>query len=64
MRENDVAKEAELNKLRSRSRDSEPDSRSEYSGARAPANVALKIELQKREDVSIKEISLRLVLIN
>ncbi|CAF4258997.1 unnamed protein product [Rotaria socialis] len=51
LRQTDLAKEAVINKLRSKSRESDQDSRSEYSGARAPANVVLKLELQKKDDL-------------
>ncbi|CAF2221594.1 unnamed protein product [Rotaria magnacalcarata] len=51
LRQSDIAKEVVINKLRSKSRESDQDSRSEYSGARAPANVVLKLELQKKDDL-------------
>ncbi|CAF3599141.1 unnamed protein product [Rotaria sp. Silwood1] len=50
LRQSDIAKEALISKLRSKSRESDQDSRSEYSGARAPTNVALRLEIQKKDD--------------
>ncbi|CAF2760511.1 unnamed protein product [Rotaria sp. Silwood2] len=50
LRESDIAKEAVISKLRSKSRESNEESRSEYSGARAPTNVGLRLELQKKDD--------------
>ncbi|CAF1077570.1 unnamed protein product [Rotaria sordida] len=50
LRQSDIAKEAVISQLRSKSRESDIDSRSEYSGARAPTNVALRLELQKKDD--------------
>ena len=51
MHESDTAKESIISRLRSKSRESDQDSRSEYSGTRAPTNVALRLELQKKDDV-------------
>ena len=53
LRESDIAKEAVINRLRSKSRESDQESKSEYSGARAPTNVSLRLELQKKDDVKL-----------
>ena len=52
LRDRDIAKEAKISQLSLKSRESDQESRSEYSAARAPSNVSLRLEMQKKDDVS------------
>ncbi len=52
LHENNLAKEQKLNELYSKTIESDPDfKRSQSMSERAPTNVSLKIELQKKERV-------------
>lgn len=55
-----MSKEAKLSQLTAKSRESDVDSRSEYSAARAPSNVSLRLEIQKKDDVKKKIFRLKM----
>ena len=54
LRDQDGAKEAEIQRLRSKSPAPVLDSNNRYTADRAPPNVSLKLELQRQEEVGLR----------